>query len=191
MEKDFRENMKGVSDNFQKLSEEMANSLAEAFKGFSNSLRDFSNAFKSVTNSYIRSAYQEQRLYLIKKYVLAEFRAQSWWIFKGFWKRRAELIYNKLCMLEKYASNFEELKRTPWRLIIPDLNDFPEEGIGSMEVDSDGVVYSYLTQEQYSAQLDKPDSFWKCPVTKLVGWFDDAWYESTISHYKDGKLDFE
>lgn len=191
MENNVEENMKRASEDINKLSSEMANQLNEAFKGLSNSLRDFTKAFKSVTNSFIRSSFQEQRVALTKKYVLAEFRAKSWWVFKWYWRRRAEVIYNKLCMLEKYAANFEKLKRTPWRLIIPDLKDFPEEGVASMEVDKDGVVYSYLTQEQYSAQLDKPDSFWKCPVTKLVGWFDDAWYESTISHYKDGKLDFE
>lgn len=190
MSDNIEENMKGVSEGVNKMHSEAVNQLNEAFKGMSNSLRDFTKAFKSVTNSFIRCSFQEKHVALTKEYVLAEFRAKTWWIFKRYWRWRAEIIYNKLCMLEKYAVNFEKLNRTPWRLIIPDLKDFPEEGVASMEVDKDGVVYSYLTQEQYSAQLNNPDTFWKCPVTKLVGWFDDAWYESTISHYKDGKLDF-
>ena len=74
MENNVEENMKRASEDINKLSSEMANQLNEAFKGLSNSLRGFTKAFKSVTNSFIRSSFQEQRVALTKKYVLAEFR---------------------------------------------------------------------------------------------------------------------
>lgn len=185
------ENLKKLSDDYIKMSEDMASKLLEAFKGVSESIRVFSDSFKTVSRSMVRSSFHLKRTELTKKYVLAEFRAKSWWLFKGYWKWKAERYYNELCMVEKYASNFEKLRKTPWRLIIPELNDFPEEGIGCMDVDEDNRVYSYLTQEQYSSQMSCPDRGWICPITKLPGWFDDEWYEATISHFKNGKLDFE
>lgn len=48
----------------------------------------------------------------------------------------------------------------------------------SMELLADGTVASYLTEEQFSKQLDAPDSYWHCPITGQVGTFDDEWYES-------------
>ena len=38
-------------------------------------------------------------------------------------------------------------------------------------------VYGYLTKEDYSYQLSKPDSFWYVPNTSIVGWFDDEYFE--------------
>ena len=37
-----------------------------------------------------------------------------------------------------------------------------------------------LTREQYVAQMDHPDSLWKCPICKFPSDFDEDKYEAVF-----------
>lgn len=44
-----------------------------------------------------------------------------------------------------------------------------------------GTIYSYLTREEYQSQMLDADSLWKCPRTRIIGIFDDTYFEE--KHY--------
>lgn len=76
-----------------------------------------------------------------------------------------------------------EIKKTPYRVLIRkeyidflDFENLPE----TMEDLGNGLIASYLSEEQYKCQMFAPDDLWKCPITREWGGFDDVWYESNL-----------
>lgn len=74
------------------------------------------------------------------------------------------------------------IKRTPYRVLIKreDIDIMLEDLPDTMEEVGGGFIASYLTPEQYNAQMSNPDAMWKCPVTQEFGHWDDEWYGENI-----------
>jgi hypothetical protein len=74
------------------------------------------------------------------------------------------------------------IKRTPYRVLVKqeDIDIMLEDLPNTMEEVGGGFIASYLTTEQYNAQISNPDAMWKCPVTREFGHWDDEWYEENI-----------
>lgn len=76
-------------------------------------------------------------------------------------------------------------KKYPARIALGHILDFQEEFDApdilakhpTIKVIHD-EVYSYLTPEQYEAQLMSANIKWMCPILNWVGEFDDEYYES-------------
>ena len=74
---------------------------------------------------------------------------------------------------------------TPYRILIipgtPEMTAICEDaGLEYTDVQGKIAFVSYLTKQQYSAQLMDADSKWICPITHIEGWFDDAYFEDAF-----------
>lgn len=79
--------------------------------------------------------------------------------------------------------------KTPYRLLVNTV-ELKEKLLGdplpeNMEVLNEKWTASYLTPDEYSRQLMKPDSLWYCPYTGLDGVFDDDYYEKFYQHSQE------
>lgn len=54
------------------------------------------------------------------------------------------------------------------------------DGTDTIKKINDMLFASYLTDDEYSLQLMNADTKWMCPVTGLIGEFDDLYYEKML-----------
>lgn len=184
------------------LTEETAKSLISSFESVSASVEAFNKALAEAQVSIKNYALSSKLLDLLTSFGNQLYRSQSWFIFKGYWRRRAAKTYAKFEKL--VADNKVECNviRTPWRLIVSDLNYVPFEGLSSMEKLDNGNIVSYLSFEEYNKQLKELNANWRCPVTHKMDivtpdgrsqcgthnlTFDGPWFMKSSPIYKDGE----
>lgn len=189
-------------ENIRPLTEETAKSLISSFASVSASVEAFNKALAEAQVSIENFIISDKLLKLLTSYGNQLYRSQSWFIFKGYWRKRAAKTYakfEKLVEENKVACN---VIRTPWRLTVSDLNYVPPEGLSSMEKLDNGNIVSYLSFEEYNKQLREQNANWHCPVTYKMDivtpegrnqhgtrrvTFDGSWFRKSSPIYKDGE----